>query len=323
MPSPLKSATATDEGPLPVAYVCWFWKVPSPLPKSTLTVLSPLFVTARSAKPSPLKSPTAMPSGVLPTAYVCCGWKVPSPSPKSTLTLPLAKLVMAKSANPSPLKSPTAICKGKKPVAYVCCDWKVPSPLPSSTLTVAARSVELVTARSAMPSPLKSPTATNKGPPPTSYATGGWKLPSRLPSSTLTVPGLKLLQRKLSLQFVMAKSAMPSPLKSPIATPNGALPAGYVCCGWKVDMPGPTSPTLPRFTSVVRSVKLAVPVGPGSPGKPNPNTEAVKSQLLPSGWSVSVVMVGSVPVTVSCWGPDWLAWKRLLALYCAFNSNVP
>src|SRR5271166_4771088 len=149
---------------------------------------------------------------------------------------------------------------------------------------------------------------------PVPYVCCVWKVPSPLPSSTPTV---------LSFTLTTARSAMPSPLKSPLATPYGVLPVVYVCCCRKLDMPGPASPTLPRFTSVVRSVKLAVPVGPGSPGNPNPNTAAVKSQLFPSGWSVSVVMVGSTPVTVSCCGPDWLAWKKSFALYCAFNWNVP
>src|SRR5271165_2792050 len=114
---------------------------------------------------------------------------------------------------------------------------------------------------------------------------------------------------------------MPSPLKSPLATPIGSLPVPYVCCGRKLDRPGPASPTLPKFTSVVRSVKLAVPVGAGNP---NPNTEAVKSQFLPSAWSVRVVMVGSVPVTVSCCEALLFAYpKELFGLYCAVTSNTP
>ena len=39
--------------------------------------------------------------------------------------------------------------------------WKVPLPLPSSTLTLSLPS--LATARSGLPSPLKSPTATDDG----------------------------------------------------------------------------------------------------------------------------------------------------------------
>src|SRR5271165_1491390 len=85
-------------------------------------------------------------------------------------------------------------------------------------------------------------------------------------------------------------------------------------------MPGPTIPTLPRFVMVVRSVKLAVPVGAGNP---NPNTEAVKSKLLPSGWSVNVVLVGSVPLTVYGWAADVLAANLLVGLNCAVSEYIP
>src|SRR5271165_6217401 len=85
-------------------------------------------------------------------------------------------------------------------------------------------------------------------------------------------------------------------------------------------MPGPTIPTLPRFVMVVRSVKLAVPVGAGNP---NPNTEAVKSKLLPSGAAVRVVMVGSAPLTVYGRAADWLGWKGLVPLNCALSEYAP
>src|SRR5271169_6275586 len=68
LPSPLKSPTATDEGPdpawngLPGAAA----KPPDPFPSSTVTVPSPLAM-ARSGLPSPLKSPTATDMGFVPT----------------------------------------------------------------------------------------------------------------------------------------------------------------------------------------------------------------------------------------------------------------
>src|SRR5260370_30891658 len=43
-----------------------------------------------------------------------------------------------------------------------CANWKVPSPLPRSTQTF--QSLKLATARSGLPSPLKSPTTTPEGP---------------------------------------------------------------------------------------------------------------------------------------------------------------
>src|SRR5215471_3215997 len=64
LPSPSKSPTATETGPLPAPKSCAAWKLPSPLPKSTETLLEPALVTARSGLPSPLKSPTATDRGL-------------------------------------------------------------------------------------------------------------------------------------------------------------------------------------------------------------------------------------------------------------------
>ena len=60
----------------------------------------------------------------------------------------------------------------------------------SSTLRV--ESLALATARSGLPSPLKSPTATEEGPPPAAKLTAGLKEPLPMPSSTLMVESLAL-----------------------------------------------------------------------------------------------------------------------------------
>ena len=63
MPSPLKSPVVIPRGPapvasgLPVATV----KLPVPVPRSTVTLLSASFATARSSLPSPSKSPATRP----------------------------------------------------------------------------------------------------------------------------------------------------------------------------------------------------------------------------------------------------------------------
>src|SRR6185503_13376784 len=67
MPSPLRSATATELEPAPAGKVCAAWNVPSPLPRRTETSLLPRFALTRSFTPSPLKSPTATHCGLLPT----------------------------------------------------------------------------------------------------------------------------------------------------------------------------------------------------------------------------------------------------------------
>jgi hypothetical protein len=67
--------------------------------------------------------------------------------------------------------------------------WKVPSPLPSETETL--REFWLLTARSALPSPLKSALVTEVGPDPTVTSGFAWKLPSPLPNRTETLLELK------------------------------------------------------------------------------------------------------------------------------------
>src|ERR1019366_8994321 len=86
--SPLKSAKATDAGPLPALKFTAAWKVPSPLPSSTLTLFAALFATTKSGRPSPFRSPSATACGLAPTAQLTVGWKVPSPLPSRTPTAP-------------------------------------------------------------------------------------------------------------------------------------------------------------------------------------------------------------------------------------------
>ena len=61
---------------LPVAKVCCGWKVPLPLPSSTLTVLLDKSWRRRGrALPSPLTSPDVTQIGSVPVAKVLCGLK--------------------------------------------------------------------------------------------------------------------------------------------------------------------------------------------------------------------------------------------------------
>src|SRR5215472_12314916 len=127
------------------------------------------FATARSGAPSPLKSLTATNTGSLSTARLWPAWNVPSPLPNSTAIVGL----------PSSLLT-TRSC--------------LPSPLPSSTEIVLTFKSQ--TARSSLPSPLKSPTATPAGPLPTVKLDPGRKVPSPLPNSTVTVLEGELLQSR-------------------------------------------------------------------------------------------------------------------------------
>ena len=93
---------------MPVLTSAAFVKVPSPLPRRTLTLLPLPFATARSSWPSPLKSPTATDCGPLPAPTSAALVKVPSPLPSRTLTLLLPLFATARSSLPSASKSPTA-----------------------------------------------------------------------------------------------------------------------------------------------------------------------------------------------------------------------
>ena len=111
--------------------------------------------------PSELKSPATMEIGVVPVARVpACNVNVPSPLPLKISTLFLLLSATARSRWPSALKSAAAIAAGAVPAAVVNGEPAaavnvVPLPLPSQTLIVL--SVLLATAKSRLPSPLKSP----------------------------------------------------------------------------------------------------------------------------------------------------------------------
>ena len=76
MPSPLKSPTATETGPLSTGKSVGALNVPSPLPSKIETVYDAALVTARSCFSSPLKSPTATEVGARPATKVAGGVKL-------------------------------------------------------------------------------------------------------------------------------------------------------------------------------------------------------------------------------------------------------
>src|SRR5262245_6267257 len=247
-PSPFRSAAATPKGSLPPVENLSGDRngapnVPSPFPVNTVSpsgrAASP--PTATSSRPSLLKSPRA----TSPSPPAVSGlWrmgarKVPSPLPSSTpswatvLSSPPMRLI-TRSDRPSPLTSPTAMDEGVKVKSWPLAlktrgRANVPLPLPSSTLTVLLSCD--ATATSSLPSPLKSPTATARGTPPTARSTRGRKEPSPLPSSTLTVP----------LLFAVTRSRAPLRSKSPAATEKGVWPTGRIrWFGWNEPSPLPS-----------------------------------------------------------------------------------
>src|SRR5262249_35130843 len=97
-------------GPLAVVRLGFARNVPSPTPRSTVIVLSVLFVTARSILPSLFRSAATIELGPLPTAgRFVAAVNVPFPTPKAVLTDLSVLFSSEKSAIPSPLKSATPI----------------------------------------------------------------------------------------------------------------------------------------------------------------------------------------------------------------------
>src|SRR5437773_12414797 len=78
--------------------------------------------------------------------------------------------------------------------------------------------VELLLARvrSCVSSPVKSPTATERGPVPAPKLVAALKLPA---------PSPKKIETSAELLLATARSCLPSPLKSPTATEKGLVPA--------------------------------------------------------------------------------------------------
>src|SRR5262249_61190744 len=121
----------------------------------------------------------------------------------------------------------------------------MPSPLPSWIVTLLE--LEFAVAKSGLPSRLKSPTATERGPDPTlTGEPAGLKPPIPSPNKIVT-----LLERA----FAVARSGVPSRLKSPTATELGPDPTstGEPAAWLKLAVvhpsrgcPGLTGPTLRR-----------------------------------------------------------------------------
>lgn len=209
------------------------------------------------------------------------------------------------------MKSPTAIDSGLLPVAGLAeaeVAMKVPSPLPRSTVIVLLPA--LATARSGMPSPLKSAVTIPIGSSPVGkLAAAAVNVPSPFPNSTVilllsslaiarsgmpsslksptTIELPARLAGRLSASvnvpsplprstapFAVARSRMPSPLKSPVVMADGPSPGAPFCASTKLNPAVPAvSVAVPRTAlALLASRKDTVPVGAALP---NPDTVAV------------------------------------------------
>ena len=83
----LPSFTLVGRVLVPVPKLDADWKVPLPLPNSTLALLEPRFDVTISSLPSPFTSPSVTLYGSIPVPKLDADWKVPLPLPRSTLAL--------------------------------------------------------------------------------------------------------------------------------------------------------------------------------------------------------------------------------------------
>src|SRR5712692_6322521 len=293
LPSPLKSPTTTTVGEN-TANSDATGKVPSPLPSSTET-LSPTLLTTISATASPFTSVTTSQRGLSATRKLAAGPNVPSPWPRSTFTVSVLKSDTTTSGTPSPLRSPRATPLACWVTLNNCGGWKVPSPLPRRMDTPD----RTATAKSGTPSPLRSPTAIEleNGFAPMSKFLGGPKLPSPWPRKTVAT--------KEPPKLATARSSLPSPLKSPKATPYTAGFTSNVCAGPNVPSPPPNrTETLPRFTSSLAVTTSRLPSPLKSPtanwiGR-LPRSKLRGSLKVPSPWPSRIEML-LVPKLATTW----------------------
>ena len=127
---------------------------------------------------------------------------------------------------PSPLKSPIATEIGPEPTGISGTAGEVNPPAPSPRRIETLFDELLATAKSCLPSLLKSPIATEKGRVPTTTAAAAVKPPA---------PSPRKIETLLVSRLATARSCMPSLLKSPTATEVGRVPTGISGMAGKIN----------------------------------------------------------------------------------------
>ena len=148
----------------------------------------------------------------------------------------------------------------------------------SNTATVLE--LKFTMAKSNLPSPLRSPTATDRGPSPVTKSCLTAKL-------EVAAPGVVVLSSTdtVAIKFATTRSSFPSPLKSPIATDKGLSPVGKSCLVAKL---GVAAPGAVVFSSTDTVLELIL---------------ATARSSFPSRFrSATVTNTGPVPVVKSCLG---------------------
>src|SRR5439155_8330794 len=124
---------------------------------------------------------------------------------------------------------------------------KPPAPSPSSTET--SFEVSFATARSGLPSPLRSAATTEDGARPTSTGEPGAALKPHAPSPIRTVTSFESW-------FATARSGLPSPLRSAATTEDGLWPTGIGPPGAN-DGSAPPAPVAPATRTASRQAEAA------------------------------------------------------------------
>ena len=233
LPSPFKSLIATDRGLEPTVKSDFAAKLSVAAPivvvfSSTDTEFALRLALTMSSFPSPFRSPTATESGppAVVTSDFAAKLSVVEPAEvvfRKTETVDELILAAAISNLPSPLRSPIVTERGFEPVVRAVLVTKLAVDDPD---VVAFRRIDmlfeesLAIARSGLPSPFKSPIATEKGSVPTVTS-------DLLAKVGVKAPGVVVLSKidvVLEFAFAVTRSGFPSPFRSPIATPRGPTP---------------------------------------------------------------------------------------------------
>jgi len=301
LPSPLKSPMLTDWGLLPVVRSTLVAKVG--VVALVAVVLSRMealllleFATAKSGFPSPLMSPMLTKIGKLPVVRSTLVAKVGVVALVAVVlsrmeALLSPRFVTAKSGLPSPLKSPMLTDSELVPVVKSTLVAKVGVVAPVVLSRMEALPLpQCATAKSGLPSPLKSPMPTDSGAVPVVKSTLGAKV------GVVAPVVLSRMETVLLSKFVTARSGFPSPLMSPMLTKVGVVPVAKSTLGAKVGVVASVVVVLSRMETVLLPLFATAKSGFPSPLKSPMLTER---GLVPVVKSTLVAKLGVVaPVVV-------------------------
>ena len=162
--------------------------------------------------------------------------------------LPSPKFATAKSGLPSPLKSPMLTDLESMPVAKKTWGAKEGVVAPVAVVLSRMEAVPLppATAKSGLPSPLKSPMLRDWAP---LAAKETWGAKEGVVAPVAVV--LSRMEASLLFKFAVAKSGFPSPLMSPMLTETGPLAVAKSTLGAKLGVVAPAGVVLSRMEALL------------------------------------------------------------------------